>query len=95
MSPLRYRDEDHSTSTTIASIFAGAVAGFTIGMIVSKRVGGWSGLRRRLRDLVEGPAEATRHGAEVGEYYDEGEYVDGLRSNMVAVTAAGSWSSRR
>jgi hypothetical protein len=69
MSPLRYRDDDYSTRTTVAGILAGALAGFAVGMLVSRRVGGWSGLRARLRSL--GPIEATRHGAEVGEYYDE------------------------
>ena len=76
MSPLRYRDDERSTGSTVASVFVGALAGFALGMLVSNRVGGWSGLRRRLRALTEGPVEATRHGAEVGEYYDEDEYVE-------------------
>jgi hypothetical protein len=42
-------------------------------VLVSKRMGSWSGLRARIRALAGGPAEATRHGAEVGEYYDEDE----------------------
>jgi hypothetical protein len=71
MSPIRYRDDDRSTGSTVTSVLVGAFAGFAIGVLVSSRVGGWSGLRRRLRDVVGGPAEATRHGAEVGEYYDE------------------------
>jgi hypothetical protein len=71
MSPLRYRDDERSSGTTVASILVGALAGFAVGVLVSKRIGGWSGLRRRLRELVAGPAEATRHGAEVGEYYDD------------------------
>ena len=43
-------------------------------MLVSRRIGALSGLRARLRALGGGPLEATRHGAEVGEYYDEEEY---------------------
>src|SRR5919202_3460882 len=71
MSPVRYRDDDHSARNAVAGILVGALAGFAVGMFVSRRVGGWSGLRARLRSL--GPVEATRHGAEVGEYYDEDE----------------------
>jgi hypothetical protein len=71
MSPLRFRDDDRSTGSTVAAALVGALAGFAVGVLVSSRVGGWPGLRARLRGLGEGPAEATRHGAEVGEYYDE------------------------
>jgi BON domain len=76
MSPVRYRDDDHSTRSTVASLLVGALAGFAVGMFVSRRVGGWSGLRTRLRSIAGGPLEATRHGAEVGEYYDEDEVED-------------------
>ena len=74
MSPLRYRDDERSTGGTVASILIGAVAGFAVGVLVSQRLGGLSGIRARLRGLGERPAEATRHGAEVGEYFDEEEY---------------------
>ena len=74
MSPLRYRDDERSTGSTVTTILVGALAGFAVGVLVSKRLGGWSGLRARLRALAEGPAEATRHAAEVGEYYDDDEY---------------------
>jgi hypothetical protein len=74
MSPLRYRDDDRSTSTTVTSALVGALAGFAIGVLVSERIGGWSGLRARLRALAGGPAEATRHAAEVGEFYEDDEY---------------------
>jgi hypothetical protein len=74
MLPLRYRDDERSTSSTVTSVLAGALAGFALGVLVSKRLGGWPGLRRRLRELVEGPVEATRHAAEVGEYYDDEDY---------------------
>ncbi|MDQ3950548.1 MAG: BON domain-containing protein [Gemmatimonadota bacterium] len=73
MSPLRYRDDERSTGTTVTAVLVGALAGFAVGVLVSNRIGGWSGLRSRLR-AFGGPAEATRHGAEVGEYYDEDEY---------------------
>ncbi|MFN2564781.1 MAG: BON domain-containing protein [Gemmatimonadaceae bacterium] len=76
MSPLRYRDDERSTSGIVAGALAGALAGFVVGVLVSRRLGGLAGLRARLRALGEGPAEATRHGAEVGEYYDEDEVED-------------------
>ena len=74
MSPLRYRDDDRSTGSTVTSVLVGALAGFAVGVLVSKRLGGWSGLRARLRALAQEPAEATRHAAEVGEFYDEEDY---------------------
>jgi len=49
MSPFRYRDDDSSTGTTIASVLIGAVAGFAVGMFVAQRVGGLSGLKARLK----------------------------------------------
>lgn len=75
MSPLRYRDDDRSTSSTVTAVLVGALAGFAAGVLVSKRIGGWSGLRARLRALAEVP-EATRHAAEVGEFYDEDNVED-------------------
>jgi hypothetical protein len=71
MSPLRYRDDERSTSGTVTGILVGALAGFAVGVLVSKRLGGLSGIRARLRDLAGAPVEATRHAAEVGEYYDD------------------------
>src|SRR5207237_5348835 len=49
MSPFRYRDDDSSTGTTIASVLLGAIAGFAVGMYVAQRVGGFSGLTTRFR----------------------------------------------
>src|SRR5919198_3067486 len=53
MSPFRYRDDDSTTGTTIASVLIGAVTGFAVGMYVAQRVGGLTGLKagltRRLR----------------------------------------------
>ena len=76
MSPFRYRDDEPSTSRTVATVLVGALAGFALGVLVSNRIGGWPGLRGRLRALAGGPAEATRHAAEVGEYYDDEEYAE-------------------
>jgi osmotically-inducible protein OsmY len=76
MSPLRYRDDERSTSSTVTSVLVGALAGFAVGVLVSKRLGGLAGLRARLRAFGEGTPEATRHGAEVGEYYDDDDEYD-------------------
>src|SRR5580765_8032211 len=48
MSPFRYRDDD-SSSGTVMGVLVGAIAGFTVGMLVAQRVGGFGGLRSRLR----------------------------------------------
>lgn len=53
MSPFRYRDDDSSTGTTIATVLLGAVAGFAVGMYVAQRVGGFSGLTAKFRKQVQ------------------------------------------
>jgi gas vesicle protein len=49
MSRFRYRDDDDSYTSTIVGVLIGAMAGFAAGMVVAQRVGGFSGLRDRLR----------------------------------------------
>jgi len=49
MSPLRYRDDDSSSTTTVLGVLAGAVAGFAVGMYVAQRMGGLDGIKSRLR----------------------------------------------
>ena len=50
MSYLRFQDEDESSVTgTVTSVLLGAVAGFAVGMLVAQRVGGFSGLARKVR----------------------------------------------
>jgi hypothetical protein len=49
MSPFRYRDEESSSTTTVLGVLAGAVAGFAVGMLVAQRVGGFGGLKSKLR----------------------------------------------
>jgi hypothetical protein len=63
MSPLRYRDDDSSSASTVLGIVAGAVAGFAVGMLVAQRVGGFSGLRSKLRRrTTAAPHEETLPG---------------------------------
>ena len=49
MSHLRFRDDEPSSTSIVLGIVAGAVAGFAAGMFVAQRVGGFSGLRSKLR----------------------------------------------
>ena len=76
MSRFRYRDDDSSYSSTVLGVLVGALAGFAAGMVVAQRVGGFSGLRDRLRR--RGPARDERlheaHG--VAEDADEEEFED-------------------
>src|SRR5688572_27328803 len=89
MSPFRYRDDDSSTGTTIATVLLGAVAGFAVGMYVAQRVGGFSGLTARFRRGLQQPGEETGTpqfdfaGDELDEIEDEPEAVDtaGIRAD--------------
>jgi len=66
---FRYRDDESSTGTTIATVLLGAMAGFAVGMYVAQRVGGFRGLTARLRRT--GAAAGTEELAESAERYDE------------------------
>jgi hypothetical protein len=91
MSPFRYRDEEPSTGSTVATVLLGAAAGFAVGMFVAQRVGGFRGLASRLRGVVPEESErqfgiATAHTeseddeihahADDADRYDEIEEVD-------------------
>jgi hypothetical protein len=67
MAAFRYRDEETGAGS-IFGIVAGAVAGFAIGVLVSQRMGGLSGIGGRLRDAFGRGA-----GEELEEEYDEDE----------------------
>jgi hypothetical protein len=81
MSPLRFREDEPSSTNTILGVLAGAVAGFAVGMLVAQKVGGMSGLTSKLRRRGAG----LRAGAEdsMAERYarghaneDEDEFED-------------------
>lgn len=78
MSPLRYRDDDSSTTTTILGVLAGAVAGFAVGMYVAQRTGGLEGLKSRLRRrMPDLESRFTRaHGVE-----DEGDNFEDIEED--------------
>jgi len=78
MSRFRYRDDESSSTNTIIGVFAGAVAGFAVGMLVAQRVGGFSGLTsklRRRRAAAAGVRDDALHGAH-GVAEDEDEFED-------------------
>ena len=80
MSPFRYRDEESSSTGTIVGVLAGALAGFAVGMFVAQRVGGFSGLKSKLRHrghALDPQALRDRHAAAVSDEHEElDEYED-------------------
>ena len=86
MSRLRYRDDESSSTNTILGVFAGAVAGFAVGMLVAQRVGGFSGLTsklRRRRGATPGVREDAMHGAH-GVAEDDDEFEDVAEDELEA-----------
>lgn len=82
MSPLRYREDESSSTTTVLGVLAGAVAGFAVGMFVAQRVGGFSGLTSSLRRRADGIIPSRRHARDVEdedelEEYEEDELESG------------------
>jgi hypothetical protein len=78
MSYLRFQDEDESSvAGTVTSVLLGAVAGFAVGMLVAQRVGGFSGLVKKVRRGAEeatselGGPPVTDQFAEFDEYEDD------------------------
>lgn len=78
MSPIRYRDESPSFGGMLASITAGAIAGFAVGVVVAQKMGGLSGIAsrisRRFPELDDGAD--LHHGYGEDELEEEHE-VDG------------------
>lgn len=87
----RYRDEEPSSGTAVATLALGALAGFAVGVLVAQKAGGLSGIaaqvRRRFADLDElddEPARATGPVDEDEEALDE----DALDEEAAEVEAA-------
>jgi hypothetical protein len=74
MSRFRHRDDESSSTAIVVGALVGAVAGFAAGMLVAQRVGGFSGLKSKLRRR-RGTAEEPRVGAH-GVAEDEDEFED-------------------
>jgi len=72
MSRFRFRDDESSTGTSIATVLLGAVAGFAVGMYVAQRVGGFSGLTARFRKVLPKADDTPARTFDVaGEEFDE------------------------
>jgi hypothetical protein len=76
MSPFRYRDEEPSSTNTVLGVLVGAVAGFAVGMLVAQRVGGFSGLRSKLRRGAPAPTEALSGAADLEDEDEEFEDIE-------------------
>src|SRR5205814_9634103 len=76
MRPFRYRDDDSSTGTTIASVLLGAVAGFAVGMYVAQRVGGFGGLTARLRRRAKGEDAGTSPELPADEFVESADDIE-------------------
>ena len=74
MSRFRYRDDDSSYTSTVLGVVIGAMAGFAAGMVVAQRVGGFSGLRDRLRRGT--PRDERLHAAHGVADEDEEDFED-------------------
>jgi hypothetical protein len=84
MSRFRYRDDDSSSTSTVLGIVAGAVAGFAVGMLVAQRVGGFSGLRSKLRRR----SGATTHEDTMrGRYAEADEDFDDIEDDELEAEA--------
>src|SRR5690242_11169543 len=76
MSRFRHRDDESSSTAIVVGALVGAVAGFAAGMLVAQRVGGFSGLKSKLRRRG-GSGEEARLGAHgVAEEEDEFDDVE-------------------
>src|SRR5262245_54985526 len=67
MSPFRYREDESSNTGTLLGVLAGAVAGFAVGMYVAQRVGGFNGLKSRLRRRGAATRDAIREAHDLDE----------------------------
>jgi hypothetical protein len=72
MRPYRFRDEESSTGSTVATVLLGAVAGFAVGMFVAQRAGGLEGLTARFRRKLATEDQAgNKHYGLASAQYDE------------------------
>jgi len=80
---LRYREEESSSTGTVALVLVGALAGLAVGVLVAQRMGGLNGLRSRFRrgdEPRELAGEGRGYDAEVADYddlEDDDEYAYG------------------
>ena len=77
MSILRFRDEEDShVAGTVATVLLGALAGFAVGMYVSQRVGGFSGLATKVKRRGASGQGASADGPPVADDFAEDDYEE-------------------
>ena len=76
MSRFRYRDDDSSYTSTVLGVLVGAMAGFAAGMVVAQRVGGFTGLRDKLRRRGTTRDERLHAAHGVADDVDDDEFED-------------------
>lgn len=82
MPPFRFREDERSSTGTMLGVLAGAIAGFAVGMLVAQRIGGFGGVRARLRRRAgEGEGEYPQQAFEAAaeeefEEYEPDELVE-------------------
>lgn len=54
MARYRSRHRDDSVAPTLAGLFIGAIAGFTVGVIAAQKIGGIAGIASRVRESMRG-----------------------------------------
>jgi hypothetical protein len=88
MSYLRFRDEEEShVAGTVATVLLGALAGFAVGMYVSQKVGGFSGVVSKVKRRRGASADDTTSAAPpvaddfADDEYDDDEIIDDTGSD--------------
>jgi hypothetical protein len=76
MSPIRYRDDDSSSSRGMIFLAAGAVAGIALGVFFAQRAGGFSALSSKVRERFGGEGRGWRGMAEAAHGVAEDEEED-------------------
>src|SRR5262249_48060663 len=76
MSPLHFREEESSTTSTVLGALVGAVAGCAVGMYVAQRVGGFTALTSKLRGRGDRFVAARRRGRDLEEEDELEEYEE-------------------
>jgi osmotically-inducible protein OsmY len=71
MSPIRFRDEEPSLGSVLASLAVGALAGFAVGVVVAQKAGGISGITTGIRRRF---AELEDEAEDRSEFHREGDY---------------------
>ncbi len=72
MRRIRFHDDESSAGSVIASLAVGALAGFTVGVLVAQKMGGLAGITSRLKARMKDAGELLAGDDE----FDEDELAD-------------------